>query len=91
MKLEERRKRLLSDKETLKQRIAKIAKDVLDFEELPLAEQPEDYELKLMDKYRSYHQEKVKLKKLEERIVRIESLLAEGKEFMYSTDSENED
>ena len=85
MKLEERKQRLLADKETLKQRIAKIAKDVLHFEELPLIEQPEDYELKLMDKYRSHHKEKVKLKKLEERIARIESLLAEGKESMYST------
>lgn len=85
MKLEERKQRLSSDKETLKQRIAKIAKDVLRFEELPLVEQPEDYELKLMDKYRSHHKEKVKLKKLEERIARIELLLAEGKESMYST------
>jgi len=85
MKLEERKQRLLSDKDTLKQRIDEIARDVLHFEELPLAEQPEDYELKLMDKYRSHHKEKVKLKKLEERIARIESLLAEGKESMYLT------
>jgi len=85
MKLEERKQKLLTDKETLQQKIAQIAQDVLAFEELPLAKQPENYELKLMDKYRSYHQEKIKLKKLEERIVRIELLLAEGKQSMYAT------